>query len=261
MHHISRRHGFRSSSAKRLRTVSRDSPSCAVSLTIAPARRSSVQRLRPCGGLEQAVATSNAVSLPDSLRGTPGRVSSLSASSRLPSTKRRLVRYTVDAPTETLLAIASSLTPASAASRIWARLSLRTACLPPLSIDVSCSRSASFSSTRYRMFMAGPPLSRPVMNRATDSHPGFTPRQGQYLAFIHAYTLVNGRPPAQADIQRFFRLTPPSVHQMLLTLERAGLISRRAGVPRSIAILVDRSVLPQLEPGHPQPVKFTVTGY
>ena len=68
------------------------------------------------------------------------------------------------------------------------------------------------------------------MNRATDSHPGFTPRQGQYLAFIHAYTLVNGRPPAQADIQRFFQLTPPSVHQMLLTLERGGLISRRAGV-------------------------------
>jgi DNA-binding MarR family transcriptional regulator len=65
------------------------------------------------------------------------------------------------------------------------------------------------------------------MNRATDSHPDFTPRQGQYLAFIHAYTLVNGRPPAQADIQRFFRLTPPSVHQMLLTLERARLISRR----------------------------------
>ena len=59
------------------------------------------------------------------------------------------------------------------------------------------------------------------MNRADgDSHPDFTPRQGQYLAFIHAYTLVNGRPPAQADIQRFFRLTPPSVHQMLLTLER-----------------------------------------
>ena len=71
---------------------------------------------------------------------------------------------------------------------------------------------------------------------------------------------MNGRPPAQADIQRFFRLTPPSVHQMLLTLERAGLISRRAGVPRSIAILVDRPVLPQLEPGHPQPVKFAGTG-
>src|SRR4030088_2564306 len=61
------------------------------------------------------------------------------------------------------------------------------------------------------------------MNRvASDSLPVFTPRQGQYLAFIHAYTLVNGRPPAQADIQRFFQLTPPSVHQMLLTLERGG---------------------------------------
>jgi DNA-binding MarR family transcriptional regulator len=83
------------------------------------------------------------------------------------------------------------------------------------------------------------------MNCATDSCPNFTPRQGQYLAFIHAYTLVNGRPPAQADIQRFFQLTPPSVHQMLLTLERSGLISRRAGVPRSIAVLVDRSVLYQ----------------
>jgi SOS-response transcriptional repressor LexA len=99
------------------------------------------------------------------------------------------------------------------------------------------------------------------MNRSADSHPAFTPRQGQYLAFIHAYTLVNGRPPAQADIQRFFRLTPPSVHQMLLTLERSGLISRRPGVPRSITVLLDRSVLPQLEPGHVQPVKFTVTGY
>jgi DNA-binding MarR family transcriptional regulator len=100
------------------------------------------------------------------------------------------------------------------------------------------------------------------MNRAAgDSHPVFTPRQGQYLAFIHAYTLVNGRPPAQADIQRFFRLTPPSVHQMLLTLERQGLISRRAGMPRTIAVLVDRADLPALEPGYVQPIKFTVQRY
>ena len=100
------------------------------------------------------------------------------------------------------------------------------------------------------------------MNRAEgDSHPIFTPRQGQYLAFIHAYTLVNGRPPAQADIQRFFRVTPPSVHQMLLTLEREGLISRRPGMPRSIAVRVDRSALPALEPGYGQPVKITVQRY
>ena len=97
------------------------------------------------------------------------------------------------------------------------------------------------------------------MNRAEgDFHPKFTPRQGQYLAFIHAYTLVNERPPAQADIQRFFRLTPPSVYQMLLTLEREGLISRRTGVPRSIAVLIDRALLPALEPARAQPVKITV---
>ena len=100
------------------------------------------------------------------------------------------------------------------------------------------------------------------MNRAAgDSHPVFTPRQGQYLAFIHAYTLVNGRPPAQADIQRFFQVTPPSVHQMLLTLERQRLISRRPGVPRSIAVLVDRADLPALEPGYGQTVIITVQRY
>jgi DNA-binding MarR family transcriptional regulator len=100
------------------------------------------------------------------------------------------------------------------------------------------------------------------MNRAVDdSHPVFTPRQGQYLALIHAYTLVNGRPPAQADIQRFFRVTPPSVHQMLLTLERERLISRRPGVARSIAVLIDRADLPELQPGHGQPVKTPVQRY
>ena len=100
------------------------------------------------------------------------------------------------------------------------------------------------------------------MNRADgDSRPEFTPRQGQYLAFIHAYTLVNGRPPAEADMQRFFRLTPPSVHQMVLTLERAGLISRQARTARSIAVLVDRSILPDLNPGFGQPVKTTVPRY
>jgi hypothetical protein len=74
-------------------------------------------------------------------------------------------------------------------------------------------------------------------------------------------TMVNGRPPAQADIQRFFQVTAPSVHQMLLTLERGGLISRRPGAPRSIAVLVDRSDLPALEPGYAQPVKITVARY
>ena len=39
------------------------------------------------------------------------------------------------------------------------------------------------------------------MNRAVESPSEFTPKQGQYLAFIDAYTLVNGRPPAQSGEQ------------------------------------------------------------
>src|ERR1700722_11632140 len=103
MHHMSLRQGLRSFSARRRRTVSCDRLLCSVSLIIAPASSSSVQRARPSGGLAQAVATSMASSLPVSLRSAPGRGSSLSARSRLPSTKRRLVRYTVEPPTPTLL--------------------------------------------------------------------------------------------------------------------------------------------------------------
>jgi len=100
------------------------------------------------------------------------------------------------------------------------------------------------------------------MNRtASDSRPDFTTKQGQYLAFIHAYTLVNGRPPAEADIIRFFKVTPPTVHQMVLKLEHAGLIARRPGVARTIEILVDPANLPALRPAQDQPVKITVTRY
>ena len=89
----------------------------------------------------------------------------------------------------------------------------------------------------------------------------FTAKQGQYLAFIHAYTLVLGRPPAEADLQRHFRVTPPAVHGMVLALERAGLIRREPRRARSISLLVDPMALPQLQPGHLQPVKTTVTRY
>ncbi|MEI8191851.1 MAG: MarR family transcriptional regulator, partial [candidate division NC10 bacterium] len=67
--------------------------------------------------------------------------------------------------------------------------------------------------------------------------PRFTPRQGQYLAFIYHYTKVNGRPPAQADIQQYFRVSPPTVHQMILNLEKRGLLARVPGEPRSLRVL------------------------
>jgi Mn-dependent DtxR family transcriptional regulator len=74
----------------------------------------------------------------------------------------------------------------------------------------------------------------------------FTPKQGQYLAFIYAYTRLFGRPPAEADMQRHFRVSPPSVHQMVLTLERRGLVRRQPGVARSIEVLVAPELLPIL---------------
>ncbi|WP_231642973.1 LexA family transcriptional regulator [Ralstonia syzygii] len=58
----------------------------------------------------------------------------------------------------------------------------------------------------------------------------FTDKQGQYLAFIWAYSLINGRAPAERDMQRFFGVTAPSVHQMVLNLERDGLLRRQAGI-------------------------------
>ena len=74
----------------------------------------------------------------------------------------------------------------------------------------------------------------------------FTPKQGQYLAFIHLYTRLHRRPPAETDMQQYFRVSPPSVHQMVLTLERAGFFVRQPGVARSIQLLVDPKHLPEL---------------
>jgi DNA-binding MarR family transcriptional regulator len=103
------------------------------------------------------------------------------------------------------------------------------------------------------------------MNRQMNQMSGgrrlsFTPKQGQYLAFIDAYTRVHRRPPAEWEMQRYFGVTPPSVHQMILTLERLGFIRRQAGVPRSIEVLVPPEHLPVLQP-QIQPVKTSVTRY
>jgi SOS-response transcriptional repressor LexA len=71
----------------------------------------------------------------------------------------------------------------------------------------------------------------------------FTAKQGQYLAFIHLYTRLHRRPPAETDMQEYFQVSPPSVHQMVLTLERGGFIRRQPRTPRSIEVLVDPKCL------------------
>jgi Mn-dependent DtxR family transcriptional regulator len=75
----------------------------------------------------------------------------------------------------------------------------------------------------------------------------FTKLQGQYLAFIVTYTKLNRRPPAEADFQRYFDVTPPSVHNMIITLERHGLIKRTPGRARSIEVLVPLNEIPALD--------------
>jgi Mn-dependent DtxR family transcriptional regulator len=84
----------------------------------------------------------------------------------------------------------------------------------------------------------------------------FTEKQGQYLAFIYLYELINGRPPAESDMQAFFRVTPPSVHSMVAELERRGLITRTPRTARSIRVNVAREDLPALH--RPQPIEFPV---
>jgi DNA-binding MarR family transcriptional regulator len=76
----------------------------------------------------------------------------------------------------------------------------------------------------------------------------FTEKQGQYLAFIHTYVLLNRQPPAEADFQRFFGVTAPSVHQMIVQLERLRLIKRTPRQARSIELLVPSEELPALQP-------------
>ncbi len=75
----------------------------------------------------------------------------------------------------------------------------------------------------------------------------YTQKQGKYLAFIYYYTRIHGYPPAEADMQNYFKVSPPSVHQMVLTLERRGFIDRIPGQPRSIRVLLSKEELPTLE--------------
>lgn len=90
------------------------------------------------------------------------------------------------------------------------------------------------------------------------SPPRFTDKQGQYLAFIHTYFLLHRRAPAEADMQGYFGVTPPSVHRMVIELERRGLLRRRPRQARSIQLLVAADQLPPLRP---QPIKTSVAGY
>jgi len=75
----------------------------------------------------------------------------------------------------------------------------------------------------------------------------YTPTQGRYLAFIDSYTRLHGRPPAEAEMEQYFQVAYSSVHQMVLTLEKRGLISRTPWEARSIRVLLPREEIPELK--------------
>ena len=95
-------------------------------------------------------------------------------------------------------------------------------------------------------------------NRATVPNKRYTPKQGQYLAFILYYTKVHHVGPSEADMERYFSVTPPSVHRMVVELERRGLIRRLPRQPRSIQIAVATDEIPPLRP---QPIKTSASRY
>jgi Mn-dependent DtxR family transcriptional regulator len=74
----------------------------------------------------------------------------------------------------------------------------------------------------------------------------YTAKQGQYLAFTYYYTKIHRQPPAEADMQRYFQVSPPAVHQMILSLEKLGLIEKTPGQGRSLKLLLPREQLPDL---------------
>jgi repressor LexA len=74
----------------------------------------------------------------------------------------------------------------------------------------------------------------------------YTDKQGQYLAFLHYYSKIHGCPPSEAEMQQYFLVFLPTVHQMVLTLEALRLIARTPGQARSIHLLISRDELPDL---------------
>jgi hypothetical protein len=91
------------------------------------------------------------------------------------------------------------------------------------------------------------PITKSNSKRKSEKDANFTARQGQFLAFIHLYQKLHRRAPAELDLRKFFLISPPSVHSMIVKLDELGLITREAGVARSMRITVPVEQIPELE--------------
>lgn len=133
------------------------------SSTTRSARSCIVQRSRPSGGVVQASATTNACALGPSFGRAPGRGRSVSAASGPSSMHRRRVRSTVETPTCSAAAIASSVWPSAASSSVCARRTIRAEAVPFRVRLTSRARSSSVNVTRYRLAM-------PLASRKDEEH-------------------------------------------------------------------------------------------
>lgn len=91
------------------------------------------------------------------------------------------------------------------------------------------------------------PRDAPDVRRRAPERPRFTALQGQYLAFIHQYTQLHRQAPAESDLQRHFKVSPPSVHRMIIALEQRQLIHRTPGLARSVRVLLAADEIPDLD--------------
>ena len=87
----------------------------------------------------------------------------------------------------------------------------------------------------------------PDVWRSAPKERRFTALQGQYLAFIHQYTQLHRQAPAESDYQRHFKVSPPSVHRMIIALEKRRLIRRAPGQARSVQLLLEADEIPDLD--------------
>ncbi|MGF1581397.1 MAG: LexA family protein [Gemmataceae bacterium] len=113
--------------------------------------------------------------------------------------------------------------------------------------DLFPSSHKKQSSTKRSTFAnPTPPAQEPPAETTTPKN-SFTYRQGQFLAFIHLYTKLHRRAPAERDMQYFFGVTPPSVHSMVNKLAELGLITKEPGKARSIHVNIAVEDVPELD--------------
>lgn len=84
-----------------------------------------------------------------------------------------------------------------------------------------------------------------ALNEAT---PGdYSPRQGQFIAFIHHYTKVSGQAPTDRDVERYFKISSSAAREMIERLEWGKFVACSDTKPRTLRVLIPAEQVPLLE--------------